>query len=131
LNSNYISATKLAQICDEKQGTACECPLQKHDGWQSIPEHRWPTEHLVERGTLRQSNHDEPSFEEFHPNGTRFEAFDAPVATEFFPYNRSTVFSCGHCLQTVLKYTEAGGYYVEQRARRIHSKLIVNITHIE
>jgi hypothetical protein len=131
LNKNYLSPAKLSQICKENQCSSCECPLQKHDGWQSIPEHRWPQEHLRERGTLRKSNQDEPTFEEFHPNGTRFESPDAPVAHEFFPYNRSTVFTCEHCHQTVLKYTEAGGYYVEQRARRINSKLIVKITPIE
>jgi hypothetical protein len=131
LNKNYLSPAKLAQICDEAAYSVCECPLQKHDGWQSIPEHRWPQEHLQERGTLRKSNEDEPSFEEFHPQSTRFESPDAPVAHDFFPYNRCTAFSCEHCHQTVLKYTEAGGYYVEQRARRINSKLIVNITSIE
>jgi hypothetical protein len=131
LNKNYLSPAKLAQICDESACTVCKCPLQKNAGWQSIPEHRWPQEHLRERGTLRKSNEDEPTFEEFHPQGTRFESPDAPVAHDFFPYNRITAFSCEHCHQTVLKYTEAGGYYVEQRARRINSKLIVNISSIE
>jgi hypothetical protein len=131
LNKNYLDSEKLTQICNAKLSSDCKCPLQKHDGWQSIPEHRWPQEHLHERGTLRKSNSEEPSFVEHHPNGTRFESPEAPVALEFFPYNRCTVFSCGQCHQIVLKYTEAGGYYVEQRARRIRADLIVNITNIE
>jgi hypothetical protein len=131
LNKNYLDAKHLEQLCAETLSTECECPLQKHEGWQSIPEHRWPQEHLTERGTLRKSNSEEPSFVEHHPNGTRFESADAPVAIEFFPYNRCTIFSCDHCHQVVLKYTEAGGYYVEQRARRVRTELIVSIPNFE
>jgi hypothetical protein len=131
LNKNYLNTENLMQLCQESMAASCECPLQKHEGWQSIPEHRWPQEHLKERGTLRKSNSEEPSFVEHHPNGTRFESSAAPVAIEFFPYNRSTVFSCNHCHQIILKYTEAGGYYVEQRARRINTDLIVAVTNIE
>jgi hypothetical protein len=131
LNKSYLSAENLMQLCDENLSTTCDCPLQQHDGWQSIAEHRWPQEHLKERGTLRKSNFEEPSFVEHHPNGTRFESSNAPVAVEFFPYNRCMVFSCDLCHQVALKYTEAGGYYVEQRARRITTELIVNVTNLE
>jgi hypothetical protein len=128
LNKNYLDTDALAKISAHKKSKECSCPLKSHTGWQSIPEHRWPQEHLTEQGTLRKSNTEEPCFDEYHPSGTRFESANAPVALDFFPYNHSTVFLCEHCHQTVLKYTETGGYYVEQRARRIDASLIVTPT---
>jgi hypothetical protein len=125
LNINYINQEQLTNICQQANAKTCDCALREHEGWQSIAEHRWPVEHLKERGTLRVTNTEEPTFEEHHPEGTRFESVNAPVAVTFFPYNRCAIFSCQQCDQTVLKYTEAGGYYVEQRARRIHAGLIL------
>ena len=79
----------------------------------------WPQAQLAPVASLRDPHIDEPTFEEHHPNGTRYESADAPVALKFFPYNRCDVFACQRCQQTVLRYTEFGGYYVDHRARRI------------
>ena len=75
-------------------------------------------------GTLSDPEVYEPSFEEHHPKGTRYESVDAPVSAKHFPYNRCDVFSCKQCAQHVLRYTEFGGYYVDPRGRRITADLI-------
>ena len=74
--------------------------------------------------TLRDPEVYEPTFEEHHPNSTRYDSADAPVALKFFPYNRCDVFACNRCQQQVLRYTEFGGYYVDHRARRLDAALI-------
>ena len=97
----------------------CDCPLKPCEGWSSISEAQWPKDSLVAQATLRDPHIDEPTFEEHHLNGTRYESPNAPVALKFFPYNRCDVYACQRCQQTVLRYTEFGGYYVDHRARRI------------
>lgn len=98
---------------------ACDCALQTCAGWSSLTEGDWPKAQLVAQATLRDAALDEPTFEEQHPAGTRYESPEAPVALKYFPYNRCDVFACQQCQQTVLRYTEFGGYYVDHRARRI------------
>jgi hypothetical protein len=44
--------------------------------------------------TLRDPELYEPTFEEMHPNGTRYDSADAPVAVKFFPYNRCDIHAC-------------------------------------
>ena len=68
----------------------------------------------------------EPTFEEFHPQGTRYDSPLAPFAPEFFPCNRSDVFSCSRCQRVVLRYTEFGGYYVDHRVRALNAALVVD-----
>ena len=97
----------------------CHCALSPCAGWSSLSESDWPKDQLRAQATLRDVRLHEPTFEERHPNGTRYESVDAPVARTFFPYNRCDVFACQACEQTVLRYTEFGGYYVDHRARRI------------
>ena len=75
--------------------------------------------------TLRDPDVLEPTFEEYHPNGTRYESPDAPVSLAHFPTNRCEVHACQRCGQHVLRYTEYGGYYVDPRARRLNPDLIV------
>ena len=98
---------------------ACTCVLQRCAGWDSLSETEWPAEHLSAIASLRHPDLGEPTFEEHHPHGTRYDSADAPVALKFFPYNRCEVHACQQCQQTVLRYTEFGGYYVDHRARRI------------
>ena len=74
--------------------------------------------------TLRDPEVYEPTFEEHHPNGTRYDSADAPVALTFFPYNRCDVYACSQCQQHVMRYTEFGGYYVDHRARRLNHETL-------
>lgn len=68
----------------------------------------------------------EPTFEEFHPLGTRYDSPLAPFAPQFFPCNRSDVFSCNRCQRVLLRYTEFGGYYVDHRVRSLNGDLVVD-----
>ena len=68
----------------------------------------------------------EPTFEEFHPEGTRYESTDAPFAPRFFPYNRCEAFACSTCQRVLLKYTEFGGYYIDHRVRELQPQRVVD-----
>ena len=61
----------------------------------------------------------EASLEEQHPQGTRYDSPDAPVAIKFFPYNRCEVWHCVRCDRHLLRYTEFGGYNVDPRVRAL------------
>lgn len=62
----------------------------------------------------------EPTYEEHHPLGTRYESPNAPVAAAFFPYNRCDIHQCSLCSRHLLRYTEYGGYYVDHRVRSLN-----------
>ena len=78
------------------------------------------------QGTLRDPSLDEPTFEKFHPQGTRYASAQAPVAVRFFPFNRCDVYRCRDCGLLVLGYTEYGGYYVDHRVRCVKAARIVD-----
>ena len=98
----------------------CQCALKHCAGWESVNDTVWPAQAMQKLATLRDPALDEPTFEEHHPNGTRYDSADAPVSVKHFPYNRCEVFACTKCHQTVLKYTEFGGYYIDNRVRLIN-----------
>ena len=114
---------QLHQLID-KPHNKCECSLERCSGWESVNDAQWPLQQLQMVGTLRDPEVYEPSYEEHHPKGTRYESVDAPVSAKHFPYNRCDVFFCKQCAQHVLRYTEFGGYYVDPRGRRITADLI-------
>jgi hypothetical protein len=104
----------------------CTCSVGECISWEGVPGHRWPKEMMKRLGTLRESFEVEPGFEEFHLNGSRYESENAPIAPRSFPYNRCDLYRCGDCSRVLLKYTEAGGYYVEDRVRVLRLELIVD-----
>jgi len=109
----------------------CACSLKICKGWESVSDDRWPSKQLKLEGALRRELADgesELSFEEFHPNGTRYDSPEAPIALNYFPYNRADVYSCQQCGCAVLKYTEYGGYYIDQRVRLVDAALITDAT---
>ena len=66
----------------------CTCALKICRGWESVGDDRWPAEQMLLAGTLRADLPDgqfELSFEEFHPEGTRYDSPDAPIALAYFP----------------------------------------------
>ncbi len=97
----------------------CQCALGASAGWESLAEYRWPTAQMKPVATLRDVDQDEPSFEEYHPQGTRYDSADAPIAVGFFPYNRCEVWRCTPCGRHLLRYTEFGGYNVDHRVREL------------
>lgn len=121
---NATELQKLAQTPPER----CSCALQACLGWESVAEERWPAEQMRRLGTLRQplpEGQTEATFEEHHPEGTRYESPQAPIAPAFFPFNRCEVFGCAQCGCAVLKYTEYGGYYVDHRVRLVDARRVV------
>ena len=76
--------------------------------------------------SLRDPELYEPTFEEYHPTGTRYDSPDAPIALKFFPFNRAEVWHCKVCDKHLLRYTEFGGYYVDHRVRTLDPALLVD-----
>jgi hypothetical protein len=107
---------QLKQWSDNSAQT-CDCGLGVCAGWESLPESRWPAAQMQAVATLRSPDVYEPTFEEHHPQGTRYDSPDAPVASAFFPYNRCDIHQCSRCQRHLLRYTEYGGYYVDHRVR--------------
>jgi hypothetical protein len=103
----------------------CQCSLARNKPWDSISETDWP-DHMRRVATLADPEISEPTFEEFHPDGTRYDSVNAPVALMFFPFNRCDVWLCTRCKVYWLRYTEFGGYYVDHRARALDVACIVD-----
>ena len=124
---NYIasSAELRLALADSPAPQACSCALGACTAWESLAEYRWEASQMSAFGTLRDTSIDEPTLEEKHPHGTRYDSPDAPVAPAFFPYNRCDVFGCGVCGRVLLKYTEYGGYYVDDRVRAVRADLVI------
>ena len=125
LTSNALKALSQQAI------TPCQCALKICKGWESVGDDRWPAAQMVKAGMLRPELPEgqfELSFEEFHPEGTRYDSPDAPIAVEYFPYNRCDVFKCTTCQCAVLKYTEYGGYYVDHRVRLVDAAKVVDLS---
>ena len=97
----------------------CACSVGACAGWTSVTEERWPSQQMQAVATLRDPELYEPTFEERHPQGTRYDSPDAPVALKFFPYNRCELYRCDQCQRQLLRYTEFGGYYVDHRVREL------------
>ena len=127
-----LDAPGLQAMAKAASPQKCACALGPCAGWESMTEDRWPALKMNAVGSLRAA-HDgdaasggEPTFEEFHPEGTRYESPLAPIAPEFFPYNRCDVFVCSGCQRLLLRYTEFGGYYVDHRVRALNADLVVD-----
>ncbi len=125
-----LNLTQLKALA-QKPSDPCACSLKICKGWESVSDDRWPSKQLKLEGTLRRElaeGESELSFEEYHPNGTRYESPEAPIALHYFPYNRANVYACQQCGCAVLKYTEYGGYYIDQRVRLVDAALITDAT---
>jgi hypothetical protein len=104
----------------------CTCAIGRCAGWESLAEYRWEGRQMTQVATLRAPELDEPTLEELHPKGTRYDSHDAPVAVGFFPYNRCDVWHCRMCHRHLLRYTEFGGYNVDHRIRALDHHDIVD-----
>jgi hypothetical protein len=120
-----ITQTDQLKALVKPQSTVCTCTIGACAGWQSMTEDRWPTAQMQACATLRDPDVHEPTFEEHHPHGTRYDSPKAPIALHYYPYNRCDVFQCGTCQRTLLRYTEFGGYYVDHRVRALDAALVV------
>lgn len=114
-----LDVAALRALAREHPGPACPaCAALKAPGWEALPG-SFDAARLRKVGTLRQPGEEDPTLEEYHPAGTRSWSPDAPIAPAFFPYNRCDVWQCAACGRPFLRYTEYGGYYVEERIREL------------
>lgn len=77
-------------------------------------------------GTLREDPYEEPTFAEYHPQGTTYDSVDAPIAPRYYPANLSQVSRCMNCSRYYLRYNEAGGYFTELRIRALRPELLAD-----
>ena len=105
---------------------ACDCALVACAGWESLAEHRGEAGRIPLFPPCRAPAVEEPTREEKHPQGTRYDSPDAPVAVGFFPYNRCEVWHCSRCERHLLRYTEFGGYNVDHRVRELDPGKIID-----
>ncbi len=96
-------------------------------GWESLPA-TLDVGVLECVGTLRDPGIDDPPLAEHHPDGTHGWSPQAPIAAAFFPYNRCDVWQCRRCRRAFLRYTEYGGYYVDERIRELDTRLLTPAT---
>lgn len=115
----------LAILAPRVDAGPCLCNFHRYLGWESVPDNEWPKTQLTYITSLRDQSVHEPTFEEFHPKGTRYESALAPISMMHFPYNRSDLWQCNRCKRFALRYTEFGGYYIDHRARWARIELIV------
>ena len=119
LNTNQLLALARSAVtisnCEKCLPLSCK-------GWESMP-NGFDAESLIPIGTLKIEGAQE-SWDEYHPNGTNQWSIDAPISATHYPYNRSDVFECKSCQRKFLRYTEYGGYYLDERIRELDPKLI-------
>ena len=127
-----LDAQALRTLGESFTPRVCTCSVGACAGWESVTEDRWPKRQMLKVGALRDATDPfspataEPTFEEFHPEATRYESPDAPIAPRYFPYNRCDAFACSTCQRILLKYTEFGGYYVDHRVRALQPEKVVD-----
>lgn len=105
--------------------TPCSCNTVSLAAWQALPM-TLTLDRFEDVGTLMEDPYDEPTFVEYHPDGTRYESADALIAPAYYPYNRCTVARCLDCGRHYLRYNEAGGYFTELRIRALQPELLIN-----
>lgn len=104
----------------------CACAIDTYRGWTRIPV-EFPEQQMRVVGTLVEDPYAEPTFAEYHPDGTEYWSPQAPIALRHYPFNRCSVLRCTVCGRAALKYVEAGGYYVEPRIRALDPALVVDV----
>ena len=121
---DFETLTQLAQA-SAAVGVPCSCNQTSLAAWQALPMNL-ELDRFEDVGALMDDPYDEPTFVEFHPNDTRYESGDAPIAPRYYPYNRCTVSRCMNCGRNYLRYNEAGGYFTELRIRALQPDLLVD-----
>lgn len=124
MNAKLLTDTTLKTTLQATSSKACTCAVGLCAAWESVPDERFPKAQMAHIGTLRDQDIYEPTFEQYHPNGTNYDSPDAPISAKHFPYNRCDVFRCDTCERVLLRYTEYGGYYVDTRVRCARQELI-------
>ena len=115
-------AQALRDLAAQAHAAPCaSCATLPATGWETVPV-SLDRPRLKSLGTLydpQAGNPLESTLEEYHPQGTRYWSADAPIAPAWFPYNRCGVWRCRACATVFLRYAEHGGYFEEERIRRV------------
>ena len=122
-----LSADALRELAAQhRPDLACGCAALRCPGWETLS--ATFDEALLRRvGRISGADaYDEPTHEEYHPDGTRYDSPQAPVALGHFPYNRCEAWQCVQCARPFLRYTEYGGYYVDHRIRELNPVLVID-----
>lgn len=121
-----LNTTQLLEIARSTTAKShCEqCSPLSCKGWESMPS-GFDVGLLTPLGTLKIEGAQE-SWDEHHPNGTNQWSSDAPISVTHYPYNRSDVYECKSCQRKFLRYTEYGGYYIDERIRELDPDLIIS-----
>ncbi|MGK5077677.1 hypothetical protein [Janthinobacterium sp. HLX7-2] len=118
-----LSALAAASARIAKKCSCCTVPLA---AWQRLPT-TLELDRFEELGALREDPYEEPTFAEYHPQGTRYDSEDAPIAPRYYPANLSQVARCLDCGRHYLRYNEAGGYFTELRIRALRPEMLVDV----
>ena len=123
----YLDHAALLKLAAEAAGVTlpCACTNTPLAGWTSLPLSLQGAQ-LAEVATLALPGDPEPTYDEYHPAGTRYWSDHAPIAPRHFPYNRCNVGRCVSCGRLYLRYQEGGGYFIDQRIRALDPALIVD-----
>lgn len=114
-----LDTEALRHLAAAHAGAACPaCAALKCPGWEALSA-TFEREALRAVGTLRRPGDEDPTLEEYHPGGTNAWSAEAPIAPRYFPYNRCELWQCVQCRRPFLRYTEYGGYYIEERIREL------------
>jgi hypothetical protein len=125
--NDKLETMDIAALAATSAAVTLPCACAQHDlaAWTRVPLD-FPDDLLRQAGTLVDDPYGDPTYAEFHPDGTTYWSPDAPIAPRFYPYNRCSVFQCSACGRCFLKYVEAGGYYVEPRIRALDPRLVID-----
>jgi hypothetical protein len=120
-----LSAQALTSVGARHDGSrGCgSCSQLGCAGWDSLSS-AFDQDCLQKIGTLRKRGILEPTVREYHPSGTNYWSANAPIALAYFPYNRCDAFQCNRCSKVFLRYTEFGGYYIDERIRELNPDLV-------
>lgn len=123
MSDPLLTAQDLFDLASQEKDPACpNCAAHDFSCWETILS-TFNRESLKCVGTLNDPNTDD-IWDEYHPNGTTMWSNNAPIAVKFHPYARSDVHQCQICQKVYLRYTEYGGYYVDERIRVVKPELI-------
>jgi hypothetical protein len=122
-----LDAAGLRRLAAEHGGRKpCpRCAAIVAPGWEALSA-TFDRKQLKAIATLRDPRVEDPTLTEHHPAGTDNWSAAAPVAPAFFPYNRCEVWACVACGRPFLRYTEYGGYYIEERIRELDAARVVD-----
>lgn len=123
--TKVFNAGELKTLVATQQSQQCpNCASHNFSCWETILS-TFDRDALQMVGTLQVPDAIE-NWDEYHPHGTDQWSANAPIAVKFHPYNSSDVYQCQECQTVYLRYTEYGGYYVDERIRVVNPELIVD-----